>query len=54
MDGQNTGGDIMEIVLYFVVTLAGFGIGVIAELLYEKLCAFCAKRRKMKKSKKST
>ena len=42
----------MEIALYFIITLAGFGVGIIAEILYEKVCAFCAKRRKMKKMNK--
>ena len=54
MEGKNTGGDIMEIALCFILIVAGFGIGTIAAILSEKLCAFCAKHRKIKKSKKST
>ena len=44
----------MEIALYFILIVAGFGIGTVAAILSEKVSAFCAKRRKMKKSKKST
>ena len=54
MDGQNTGGDIMEIALYFILIIAGYAIGTIAAILSEKVSAFCAKHRKIKKSKKST
>ena len=54
MDGQNTGGDMMQIFLYFVGIATGYAVGTIAAILSEKVSAFCAKHRKIKKSKKST
>lgn len=44
----------MQIFLYFVGIASGYAVGTIAAILSEKIGDFCAKRRKMKKSKKST